>query len=84
MAVKYYFKSHCIVKGRSVNVEEDFGMNYIIFCSECGYKLARAMPKSEIEMKCPKCGAQISYKITDDTITVRYIKNSEKLPKVGI
>ena len=49
-------------------------------CSSCGHVLGRALSGSDNEVRCPKCGAKINYKVAESIVTVTLLEPSTKLP----
>ena len=47
-------------------------------CSCCGHIFGRSADGTRTELRCPKCGAEMEYCVTGDTVTVRVLKLSEK------
>lgn len=49
-------------------------------CSSCGHVLGRALSGSDNEVRCPKCGTKINYKVAESIVTVTLLEPSTKLP----
>lgn len=57
----------------------DYGMIKLLSaCSCCGHIFGRSADGTRTELRCPKCGAEMEYCVTGDTVTVRVLKLSEK------
>ena len=57
----------------------DYGMIKLLSaCSCCGHIFGRSADGTRTELRCPKCGAEMEYCVTGETVTVRVLKLSEK------
>ena len=57
----------------------DYGMIKLLSaCSCCGHIFGRSADGTRTELRCPKCGAEMEYCVTGDTVTVRVLRLSEK------
>lgn len=50
-------------------------------CGCCGHIFGRSADGTKTELRCPKCGAEVEYCVTGDTVTVRVVRLSEKQRK---
>ena len=54
-------------------------------CSSCGHVLGRALSGSDNEVRCPKCGAKINYKVAESIVTVTLLdlqQNSQQRSQI--
>ena len=47
-------------------------------CNCCGHIFDRSADGTRTELRDPKCGAEMEYCVTGDTVTVRVLRLSEK------
>lgn len=61
-------------------MDTDVGNRLYASCSSCGHVLGCALSGSDNEVRCPKCGAKINYKVAESIVTVTLLEPSTKKP----